>query len=421
MDYYTGCMGLLLEKKCAVLLLADGTVFKGYGFGYGGPVAGELCFNTSLSGYQEVLTDPSYKGQLVVFTTPHIGNTGTNGEDIESKTGRATGVITRELPTPPANFRNELAFDRWLVQNRIAGIAGVDTRLLVIHLRQNGAQNGGIGKGADFESSLALARKALAKAPVMANLEMAFKAATSKPHQWKEPLWRDPFAASSANSPANPASRRTTKQPAGKRTAKQPTHKRTANKPSASLRVVVIDYGTKHNILRHLKNLGVEVKVAPPSLSCDEILKLKPDGVLLSNGPGDPAATAALVAPTIAELVRHKIPLFGICLGHQLLALSLGAKTEKMHHGHRGSNHPVLDIASGRVEVTSQNHGFVVAEKSLPANIKPSHRSLFDGSLEGIRLTDAPAFSVQYHPESSPGPYDSHHLFRRFYQLMAAR
>jgi len=219
----------------------------------------------------------------------------------------------------------------------------------------------------------------------MANMEMAFAAAAKHSHEWSEPLWHQ------------------TPQPSAKK-----------------LRVVVIDYGTKHNILRHLKNLGLEVKVVPPHTSAEDILNLKPNGVLLSNGPGDPAATAAKVAPTINSLIQHKMPLFGICLGHQLLALSVGAKTKKMHHGHRGSNHPVLNLANKKVEVTSQNHGFVVTEESLPANVRPSHKSLFDGSLEGIRLENAPAFSVQYHPESSPGPHDSHYLFEEFYRLMTA-
>lgn len=368
----------------AVLALASGEVAAGRAFGASATaVAGELCFNTSLSGYQEVLTDPSYKGQIIVFTAVHIGNVGTNKEDFESAKGQASGLVVREPITAASSHRADQDLDHWLKTNRIVGIAEVDTRSLVLRLREKGAVAAAITHLTKGESPEQAAKRAIAAAkgcPPMKRRELAYAASGDKIADWRHPLWQQ------------------------------------AKIKPKNIHLVVVDYGAKSNIMRHLKGLGCKVTVCPAATAAADLLALKPHGILLSNGPGDPQATAAKCSPTIKQLLAAEVPIFGICLGHQLLALALGAKTDKMHHGHRGANHPVLELASNKVEVTSQNHGFVVNGESLPKGLEATHSSLFDGSLEGIRLKNKPVFSVQYHPEASPGPQDSHYLFRRFYE-----
>lgn len=379
----------------ACLILADGTVFWGRNFGWGGTVFGEICFHTGMTGYQETLTDPSFSGQIITFTFPHIGNTGCNGDDIESdSTGRAlrlgaAGLITREYPTTPSNWRSVESFNDWLAARGIAGICGVDTRAITRHIRMKGAQNAAIVRvrSSEFGVQLEEIKEKLAAMPSMAGLELAATVTCEKPYHWTEARWR--------NAPE----------------CRMPI-------PDPRFHVVAIDYGEKLNILRCLVSHGCKVTVVPAKTPAKEILALKPDGVFLSNGPGDPAATGAYAVPVLQELIASGLPVFGICLGHQLLALALSGKTAKMPQGHRGANHPVQDLATGKVEITSQNHGFAVLAESLPAGVTVSHVSLFDGTVEGLRVEGKPVFSVQYHPESSPGPHDSMYLFERFVDLM---
>ncbi|MCC7259514.1 MAG: glutamine-hydrolyzing carbamoyl-phosphate synthase small subunit [Alphaproteobacteria bacterium] len=369
----------------AALVLADGSVFFGHGIGEKGVTAGEICFNTGLTGYQEILTDPSYAGQIITFTFPHIGNVGANKEDTESREVFARGLIIREPITEPSNFRSASHLNDWLVKHKITGICGIDTRRLTRHIRDHGAQNAVIQFAAspDKIDVAALVQKAQAH-PSLKGLDLAKEVTVTKAYEWKEPLWS------------------LTKSKA----------------PKPLYNVVAIDYGEKLNILRCLVSAGCRVTVVPASTSAKDILKHKPDGIFLSNGPGDPAATGQYAIPVLKELLDSGIPVFGICLGHQLLALALGAKTEKMHRGHRGANHPVQDLETDKVEITSQNHGFCVVRESLPKGVIETHRSLFDGSLEGIKVKGKPVFSVQYHPEASPGPHDSHYLFERFVKAM---
>lgn len=375
----------------AALLLADGTIFFGTSIGAEKPVFGELCFNTAMSGYQEILTDPSYNGQIITFTFPHIGNVGCNAEDVESGMTNghlgACGMIVREAITSPSNFRAKEHLDAWLKARGIGGICGLDTRALTRHIRKNGAQNGCIVKINNMSDKAALedAYKKLQKHPSLKGLDLAKEVATKTTHDWNESRW--------ALAPAE-------------RTSVKATH-----------HVVAVDYGVKHNILRCLTSVGCRLTVVPANTTAEAILALKPDGVFLSNGPGDPAATGAYAVPVIKALLDKNIPIFGICLGHQMLAIAMGATTEKMRQGHRGANHPVKDLKTGKVEITSQNHGFVVSEK-LPIEIEVTHRSLFDDTIQGIRHMVKPAFSVQGHPEASPGPHDSMYLFERFVSLM---
>ena len=370
----------------ACLLLADGTVFWGEGYGAEAASAGELCFNTAMTGYQEILTDPSYSGQIITFTFPHIGNVGCNGEDIESLTPRCAGLITRERPTLASNFRSEMSLDAWLKKHGIAGICGIDTRALVKHLRKYGAQNGVIFRVQSSEFRIQEAKEKLAACPNMKGLDLAKPASTTTAYEWREPLW------------------------------KLPPESRILN--PESYHVVAIDYGVKHNILRHLAERGCKVTIVPAETRAEEILKLKPDGIFLSNGPGDPAATGKYVIPVIKTLIDSPIPIFGICLGHQLLGIALGGKTEKMQQGHRGANHPVKNLLTGNVEITSQNHGFAVSKDGLPADVEITHISLFDGTIQGLRHKTKPIFCVQGHPEASPGPHDSQYLFDEFVGLM---
>jgi carbamoyl-phosphate synthase small subunit len=371
----------------AALVLADGAVFWGKGIGAAAKKTGEVCFNTSLTGYQEILTDPSFAGQIIVFTFPHIGNVGTNPEDIETMVPAARGLVLREDPTEPSNFRSTKPLDGWLKAHGLPGIAGVDTRALTRRIRDGGAPNGTIvhAPGGKFDLEALLAE---AKAwPGLEGMDLAKEVTARQTYQWDETTWA-----------------------LGKGYGK-------LDKPK--YKVVAIDYGAKRNILRCLAASGCAVTVVPATATAEDVLRHTPDGVFLSNGPGDPAATGEYAVPTIEALLDKKIPMFGICLGHQMMALALGAKTVKLPRGHRGANHPVKDLDTGKVEITSQNHGFAVVPETLPKNARVTHVSLFDGTNEGIAATDRPAFSVQYHPEASPGPQDAHYLFKRFVDLIA--
>ena len=367
-----------------VLALADGALIWGRGFGATGEAVGEVCFNTAMTGYQEVMTDPSYAGQIITFTFPHIGNVGANPEDVEAQNPHALGLIVREDVTDPSSFRATQHFDGWLKSNGRIGLSGVDTRALTRAIRIRGAPSGVIAHAPDgaFDTDALIAR---ARGwPGLEGMDLARQVSALQSYTWDDGLWTiaEGYAAHAAN-PDGP-------------------------------HVVAIDYGLKRNILRNLVAAGARVTVVPATATFDEVMAHAPDGVFLSNGPGDPAATGDYAVPVIRRLLEISKPIFGICLGHQLLGLAVGAKTSKMHQGHRGANHPVKRTGDGRVEITSMNHGFAVEADSLPANAEATHVSLFDGSLAGLRLTDKPAFSVQYHPEASPGPQDSHYLFEQF-------
>jgi carbamoyl-phosphate synthase small subunit len=367
-----------------VLVLGDGSVIWGRGFGTEGEAVGEVCFNTAMTGYQEVMTDPSYAGQIVTFTFPHIGNVGANPEDVEAINPHALGLIVREDVTDPSNFRSTQRFDGWLRNNGRIGLAGVDTRALTRAIRIGGAPTGVIAHNAAGEFDIdALIEKARSW-PGLEGMDLAKEVSSTQSYTWDDGLWTlgEGYATHSAN-PEGP-------------------------------HVVAIDYGLKRNILRNLVAAGARVTVVPATASFDEVMAHDPDGVFLSNGPGDPAATGEYAVPVIRKLLEVGKPIFGICLGHQMLGLAVGAKTYKMHQGHRGANHPVKRMEDGRVEITSMNHGFAVDTGTLPANARATHISLFDGSLAGLELIDKPAFSVQYHPEASPGPQDSHYLFEKF-------
>jgi carbamoyl-phosphate synthase small subunit len=374
-----------------VLVLESGEVIWGRGFGAEGAAVGEVCFNTAMTGYQEVMTDPSYAGQIINFTFPHIGNVGTNAEDIEATNPHALGCIVREDVTNPSNFRNTQDFARWMTVNGRIGISGIDTRALTRLIRVKGAPNAVIAHNAKGQFDIA-ALLAQAKAwPGLEGMDLAKTVSTTQSYGWSDGLWTlsQGYAANSAN-PNGP-------------------------------RVVAIDYGIKRNILRNLIDAGAQVTVVPAIASFEDIMAHTPDGLFLSNGPGDPAATGVYAVPVIRQWLDTKKPLFGICLGHQMLGLAVGAKTEKMHQGHRGANHPVQRLKDGAVEITSMNHGFAVDADTLPGNARATHVSLFDGSNCGFELIDQPAFSVQYHPEASPGPQDSHYLFEKFVGMMGLK
>jgi carbamoyl-phosphate synthase small subunit len=373
----------------ACLILSDGTVFSGFSIGATETSIGEVCFNTAMTGYQEILTDPSYAGQIITFTFPHIGNTGANDEDIEATAPQCAGLVLRELPTEPSNFRSQMSLDAWLKKNEIPGIYGIDTRALTRHIRKHGAQNAMIMTGVVTDADKAESLAELKAFPSMKGMELAADVTTKKIYEWKETLWQLP--------------------PATRRAAANNFH------------VVAIDYGIKHNILRNLAETGCKVTVVPAKTSAKEILDLNPDGIFLSNGPGDPSATGQYALPVIKDLIASGIPIFGICLGHQLLGRALGAKTEKMTQGHRGANHPVKELDSGRVMITSQNHGFAVADKDLPSDLVVTHRSLFDNTIQGLRHATKPIFCLQGHPEASPGPHDTFEMFHRFVDMMKAR
>ncbi len=370
----------------AALMLADGTLFWGKGVGAIGRALGEVCFNTSLTGYQEIMSDPSYAGQIVTFTFPHIGNVGANAEDIETMTPAARGCVLRADITEPSNWRALNTFDEWLKRHDLPGIAGVDTRQLTHRIRDLGAPHGVLIHAPDGHFDLAAMRQAAAQWPGLVGMDLAKEVSCTQTYDWHETSWAWGQGYGRLDNP----------------------HRH----------VVAVDFGAKRNILRSLASLGCRVTVVPATATAEDVLRHDPDGVFLSNGPGDPAATGEYAVPMIRGVIDSGKPLFGICLGHQMLGLALGGRTEKMHHGHRGGNHPVKDLTTGKVEITSQNHGFVVVPDSLPDDVEITHRSLFDDSVEGLAVRDRPIFSVQYHPEASPGPQDSQYLFERFVRLM---
>jgi carbamoyl-phosphate synthase small subunit len=377
----------------AALVLADGTVFWGAGFGAHTPAGGgqpaEICFNTGMTGYQETLTDPSYAGQVIVFTFPHIGNVGANGQDIEAATIAARGLVVKQDVTEPSNWRSAETLHAWLRKQGVPGIAGLDTRALTMRIRESGAPNGVLCFPADGRFDLPALHEVARAWPGLEGMDLAREVSCRQTFSWDETVWAWPEGFSRQAAPAH--------------------------------HVVAVDYGAKRNILRSLAAAGCRVTVVPADSTAEDILGHKPDGVFLSNGPGDPAATGVYAVPAIEGVLEAGTPIFGICLGHQLLALALGAKTYKLERGHRGANQPVKDLATGKVEITSQNHGFAVDDASLPAGVRVTHTSLFDGSNEGIACDGRPVFSVQYHPEASPGPSDSHYLFKRFVETMAAQ
>jgi carbamoyl-phosphate synthase small subunit len=379
----------MTQKPTACLALADGTIFYGMGFGAVGETVAELCFNTAMTGYQEIMTDPSYAGQIITFTFPHIGNTGVNTDDDETADPVAAGMVVKWDPTEASNWRATGELKSWLAARNRIGMGGVDTRRLTRAIRQQGAPHVALAHHPDGVFDL---EKLVAKARAFAGLEgldLAKDVTCAQSYHWNEMLWA---------------------WPEGHQPQTQARHK-----------VVAVDFGAKRNILRCLASAGCDVTVLPASASAEDVLALNPDGVFLSNGPGDPAATGVYAVPMIQGVLATDIPVFGICLGHQMLALALGARTIKMNHGHHGANHPVKDMQTGKVEITSMNHGFTVDSQTLPAGVIETHVSLFDGSNCGIRLDGRPVFSVQYHPEASPGPQDSYYLFERFAAAMDAR
>ncbi len=377
----------------AALVLADGSVFWGQGFGAHTDEAtapGELCFNTGMTGYQETLTDPSYAGQIITFTFPHIGNTGINTEDVEAAGIAARGLVVRQPIGTPSNWRATQNLNEWLRAHGVPGLAGVDTRALTLRIRDGGPPHGIICHPAGGRFDLAALQARAAAWPGLDGMDLAAAVSCTQSYVWEQSTWAWPDGLGAAP-------------------------------PPARHHVVAVDYGAKRNILRSLAAAGCRVTVVPAASTAEDILRHRPDGVFLSNGPGDPAATAAYAVPAIQGVLAARVPVFGICLGHQLLALALGARTYKLARGHRGANQPVRDLATGRVEITAQNHGFAVEDASLPPGVRITHSSLFDGSNEGIACDAQRAFSVQYHPEASPGPSDSAHLFGRFVGMMADR
>ncbi len=367
----------------AILILQNGKFFKGLGLGYQGTATGEVCFNTSITGYQEIISDPSYADQIINFTFPHVGNVGTNQEDHESEKIWTKGVVLNSEITSPSNYRSFKHLDEWLKKNKIVGITGIDTRNLTNLIRDKGAPKGTISYLKNNKFNIRKILRQTQKWSGLKNLDLAQKVSTKKNYIWK-----------------------------GLKTWKKETGYVKNNKKN--FHVVAIDYGIKKNILRYFSDFNCKVTVVSCKTLAAEIIKLKPNGIFLSNGPGDPAATGKYAIPIVKELIKKNLPIFGICLGHQILALALGAKTKKMSLGHRGANHPVKNLINGNVEITSQNHGFEVVKSSLKKNVQITHISLFDNSIEGIRLKNKPVYSVQYHPESNPGPQDSVYLFEEF-------
>ena len=373
----------LFHFSPGILVLENKTVFRGIGIGYQGTATGEVCFNTSLTGYQEIISDPSYAGQIINFTFPHIGNVGTNEEDHESDNIWARGVIFNSEITNPSNYRSLKNLDIWLKKNKIVGITGLDTRNLTNFIRDKGAPKGTISNNKNGKFNLKKLLNLSIKWPGLNKLDLAKTVTTKKKYIWQ-----------------------------GYKTWKKGKGFEKNNKKI--FKIIAIDYGIKKNILRYFSDFNCKVTVVPCTLSASEILKMKPDGIFLSNGPGDPAATGKYAIKFIQKLIKENIPIFGICLGHQILALALNAKTKKMKLGHRGANHPVKNLLNQKVEITSQNHGFEILKESLPKNVQITHKSLFDNCIEGIKLKNKPVFSVQYHPESNPGPQDSVYLFKQF-------
>ena len=371
----------------ALLVLKDGTVLEGVGLGATGEAQGEVCFNTSITGYQEILTDPSYAGQIITFTFPHIGNVGTNPEDIEANGAAARGLILRQAITEPSNFRASSHLDGWLKSQNLVGITGIDTRALTNGIRDGGAPNGVVCHAPDGIFDIPALLAAAQSWPGLEGMDLAKDVSCTQTYSWDQTRWslEDGYGSND----------------------------------NAQYHIVAIDYGLKNNIARSLASTGARVTVVPANSTAEEVLAHKPDGIFLSNGPGDPAATGKYAVPVIQQLVTSGTPVFGICLGHQMLALAAGATTSKMHQGHRGANHPVQDLRSGKVEITSMNHGFTVDVDSLPDTVEMTHISLFDKTLCGLAYKDHPAFSVQHHPEASPGPQDSFYLFDQFMKAVA--
>jgi carbamoyl-phosphate synthase small subunit len=374
----------------AVLVLADGTILEGSGLGATGHAVGEVCFNTAMTGYQEILTDPSYAGQIITFTFPHIGNVGTNEEDIETvnlaATPGARGVILRTPITQPSNYRSTGHLDKWLRTRGVIGLSGLDTRALTSLIRTKGMPNAVIAHAPDGQFDLDALKSEARNWPGLLGMDLVPMVTSAQRFTWDETAWQW-----------------------GKGYGRQ---------SAPEFHVVAVDYGIKRNILRMLASTGFRVTVVPATTPAEDIVALSPDGIFLSNGPGDPAATGTYAVPVIRSLIDQGIPTFGICLGHQMLGIAVGARTVKMHQGHHGANHPVKDLTTGKVEITSMNHGFAVDSSTLPANAEETHISLFDGSNCGIALKNRPVFSVQYHPEASPGPRDSHYLFTRFKKMI---
>ncbi|WP_092585563.1 glutamine-hydrolyzing carbamoyl-phosphate synthase small subunit [Rhizobium mongolense] len=383
------------EKPTALLVLADGTVIEGKGIGATGKVQAEVVFNTALTGYEEILTDPSYLGQIVTFTFPHIGNIGTNEEDIEDLTPAArhgaVGVIFKADITEPSNYRAAKHLDAWLKSRGVIGLCGIDTRALTAWIRENGAPNAVIAHDPNGVFDLETLKTEAKAWSGLEGLDLAKIASSGQSSQWAQTpwIWNEGYAELAAD--------------------------------KAKYHVVCLDYGVKRNILRLFAGLDCKVTVVPATTSAEDVLAMQPDGIFLSNGPGDPAATGEYAVPVIRKLIKTDIPVFGICLGHQMLGLALGAKTEKMHQGHHGANHPVKDHTTGKVEIVSMNHGFAVDTKSLPEGVEETHVSLFDGTNCGLRVAGKQIFSVQHHPEASPGPQDSHYLFRRFINMVRGK
>ena len=377
----------ILQIHTGILVLENKKIFKGIGIGYQGSATGEVCFNTSLTGYQEIISDPSYAGQIINFTFPHIGNVGTNKEDHESDKIWTKGVIFNSEITEPSNYRSFLHLDSWLKKNKIVGITGLDTRSLTNIIRDKGAPKGTISFSKKGKFNISKLYNITSKWSGLNNLDLAEEVSTKRNYLWK--------------------GFKTWKKGLGYKKNKK-----------NSFHVVAIDYGIKKNILRYFSDFECKVTVVSCKTDADKIISLNPNGVFLSNGPGDPAATGKYAIQIIKKLIKRNLPIFGICLGHQILGLALGAKTKKMKLGHRGANHPVKNLIDGKVEITSQNHGFEIVQRDLPNNIEITHKSLFDDSIEGIRLKNKPVFSVQYHPEANPGPQDSVYLFKKFISNM---
>ncbi len=376
-------------RPTACLVLADGSIFYGHGFGATGETVAELVFNTAMTGYQEIMTDPSYAGQIVTFTFPHVGNVGITDEDDEAGLPVAAGMVVKWDPTEPSNWRATGDLVSWMERRGRIGIGGVDTRRLTRAIRQQGAPHVALAHDPEGKFDLEALLKKARGWPGLVGLDLAKEVSCTQSYRWDEQRWAWPEGYTRREGPG--------------------------------LKVVAIDYGAKRNILRCLASSGCDVTVLPATATAEDVLALNPDGVFLSNGPGDPAATGVYAVPMIQGVLKADLPLFGICLGHQMLALALGARTIKMNHGHHGANHPVKDLTTGKVEITSMNHGFAVDSQTLPAGVMETHVSLFDGSNCGIAMTDRPVFSVQYHPEASPGPQDSYYLFDRFAAAMRAR
>ncbi len=369
-------------RNTGILVLADGTVFEGQGFGAATAAVGEVCFNTAMTGYQEILSDPSYAGQIVAFTFPHIGIVGANDEDIETITPAVRAVVVRAMANLPSNYRSLVTLDRWLKRHNIPGLSGIDTRALTARIRELGMPHGVIAHSPNGTFDIAALRRQAQEFPGLVGLDLAKEVTCRQSFTWEETPWVW-----------------------GRGYGKQ---------ESPSWRAVVVDFGVKRNILRLLAGSGASITVLPAEASVEDILRHQPHGVMFSNGPGDPEATGAYAVPAIQGVMEEGIPLFGICLGHQMLGLALGGRTKKMVQGHHGANHPVKDLETGKVEIVSMNHGFTVDRDSLPKDVKETHVSLFDGTNCGLRVEGKPIFSVQYHPEASPGPMDSHYLFERF-------